>query len=114
MFLPFCQVNTETPRAGAVAAQGDPPRTSASRSRLRSLFGCRYADRSGASASRSPSYWDRVKFAALVGLAAAVMIDFGDVVWWYIPWEWKIRQAVYTVTTWTVAGLVLAKLVKSE
>ena len=61
-----------------------------------------------------PSYWDRVKFTALVGLAAAVMIDFGDVVWWYIPWEWKIHQAVYTVTTWTVAGLVLAKFVKSE
>ncbi len=59
-----------------------------------------------------PSYADRVKFAALVGLAAAVMIDFGDVVWWYIPWEWKIHQAVYTVTTWTIAGLVLAKFVK--
>ncbi len=59
-----------------------------------------------------PSYWDRVKFTALVGLAAAVMIDIGDVVWWYIPWEWKIHQAVYTVTTWTIAGLVLAKFVK--
>ena len=59
-----------------------------------------------------PSYGDRVKFTALVGLAAAVLIDFGDVVWWYIPWEWKIHQAVYDATTWIIAGLVLAKFIK--
>ena len=38
------------------------------------------------------SYTERVGFVALAGLTAVVMIDFGDAVWWKIPWGWKIYQ----------------------
>lgn len=61
-----------------------------------------------------PSYWDRVKFAVLTGLMAAVLIDFGDAVWWRIPWEWKIQVALYNFSAIFVAGLVLAKFVSVD
>ena len=58
------------------------------------------------------SYSSRVRLIVMAGLAAVIMIDLGDAVWWYIPWEWKVHQAIYDFTAWVVAGLVLAKFVK--
>lgn len=58
-----------------------------------------------------PSYGDRVKATALVALLAALMIDAGDVVWWYIPPAWKLYQGVYDFTALLIGGLVLAKFV---
>ncbi len=52
---------------------------------------------------------DRVKLAALTGLTAVVMIEFGEAVWWQVPWHWKIFQAFYNFAAWTIAGLVLAR-----
>ncbi len=61
-----------------------------------------------------PTYGSRVRLIALTGLAAAVLIDVGDSVWWYIPIAWKVHQALYDFSAWTVAGLVLARFVKPE
>ena len=61
-----------------------------------------------------PSYRERVKLAALVGLAGAVMIDFGQSVWWHISWAWKLQGAFYDFAIWIVIGLVLAKFVRPE
>ena len=61
------------------------------------------------SAPAFPSYMDKVKFAALTGLTAVVMIEFGDAVWWQTPWHWKVFQAFYNFAAWTTAALVLAK-----
>ena len=52
-----------------------------------------------------------MKFLSLAGLASAVMIHFGDAVWWSISWEWKLHQALYDACVWVIAGLVLAKFV---
>lgn len=42
------------------------------------------------------------------------MIDFGDAVWWKIPWDWKIYQIFYDLVAWVIAGLVLGKFVRPE
>ncbi len=57
------------------------------------------------------SYFERLKLAALIGVAASLLIDGGDVAWWQIPWQWKIYQAVYNVSVWIIGGAVLAAFV---
>lgn len=59
-----------------------------------------------------PTYGNRVMFAALVGLTAVVMVDFGDAVWWRIDWNWKLAQAFYGLMAATIGGAVLAKFIK--
>ena len=66
------------------------------------------------SAPAFSSYADRVKFAALTGLTAVVMIEFGQAVWWQVSWQWKIFQAFYNFAAWTTAALVLAKFPGSQ
>ncbi len=59
-----------------------------------------------------PGYGDRVKLAAAAGLLAALLVDLGDVVWWSIPWQWKLHQALYSFTAVLVPGLVLARFME--
>jgi hypothetical protein len=61
-----------------------------------------------------PTYFDRVKFVTLIGLAAAVLIDVGDITWWHIDWQWKLYQAFYDVSFWVLTGLVLGLFVKPK
>ncbi len=61
-----------------------------------------------------PTYENRVTFAALVGVAAVVMINMGEVVWWRYDLGWKLTQALYGVGVWTVGGAVLAKFIKPD
>ncbi len=58
-----------------------------------------------------PTYFDRVKFVALVGFTVALLVDGGDIVWWGLDWRWKLYQAFYDVTFWLIAGLVLGVFV---
>jgi hypothetical protein len=58
------------------------------------------------------SYGARVGFTLLAGLAAAIFINLGDPIWWYQSWGWHLYRALYTVSAWLVAGLVLAAFVK--
>lgn len=51
-------------------------------------------------------------FAVLGGAAAALLIDGGDAVFWYLPAAWKLHQAVYDFTAWTIAVLVLGRFVR--
>lgn len=61
-----------------------------------------------------PTYAHRVKFAALAGLTAAMLIDCGDIVWWQIDWSWKLYNAFYHFSAWLIVGLVLAKFMASD
>jgi hypothetical protein len=61
-----------------------------------------------------PTYGAVLKFAALAGFTAAVMIDLGDSVWWHISWGWKLHMACYHVTSWVIAGLVLARFTRDK
>jgi hypothetical protein len=58
-----------------------------------------------------PTYADRVKFVAFVGVIAAFFIDGGEIVWWQMPANWKLYQAGYDFLFWVIAGLILAKFV---
>ncbi|MBC8355238.1 MAG: hypothetical protein H8E66_24955 [Planctomycetes bacterium] len=60
-----------------------------------------------------PTYVDRVKFIALAGVTASVLIDCGDIVWWQIDWSWKLYNALYHVSAWVITGLILAKFIES-
>lgn len=55
-----------------------------------------------------PTIGSRVRFAAMSGLIASVMILLGDVVWWQMPEDWKLWQALYHILGWTLSGAVLA------
>jgi hypothetical protein len=61
-----------------------------------------------------PTYFDRVKFVTLLGLAAAILIDVGDIAWWHIDWQWKLYQAFYNVSFWLLTGLVLGLFIKPK
>lgn len=58
------------------------------------------------------SYRSRVGFLALVGLAAAFWANLGEPIWNYQPWAFHLTAAVYDWTSWIIAGLVLAYVVK--
>jgi hypothetical protein len=63
-------------------------------------------------AGSTPTYLGRVGIVALAGLIASILIDGGDIVWWRIPWEWKLYQAAYNVSVWIIAGVILAAFVR--
>jgi hypothetical protein len=65
-------------------------------------------------ATSLPTYFDRVKFVTLAGLAAALLIDGGDIAWWHIGWQWKLYQAFYAVSFWILTGLVLGWFVRPK
>ena len=58
-----------------------------------------------------PTYVSRVRFLTLAGIAVAVFTDLGAPIWWRHPWPFHLVSAVYTVTAWFVAGLVLSAVV---
>jgi hypothetical protein len=51
----------------------------------------------------------RLRTAALVALIAAVMIDLGDTIWWFLPLEWKLFQFVYSFVALFLGGAVQAR-----
>ena len=59
-----------------------------------------------------PSYGRRVGLVVVSGLAAVVMIDLGDVVWWYLPWNWMLMQGLYNLSAWIIAGLILSAFIR--
>jgi hypothetical protein len=61
-----------------------------------------------------PTYLGRVGLVTLAGITASVLIDGGDVVWWQIPWEWKVYQATYNISVWIIAALILAAFIRTS
>jgi hypothetical protein len=60
-----------------------------------------------------PGYGTRVCFVALAGLAGATFSHLGAPFWWHGPWSFHLLGFVYDSLGWLIAGLVLAKLVRS-
>ena len=50
-----------------------------------------------------------VRRAALLGLAAVVVVEGSDVVWWGYPLGWKLWGAVYHVLIFVLGALALGK-----
>ncbi|MGH8494574.1 MAG: hypothetical protein ACREVN_00385 [Gammaproteobacteria bacterium] len=57
------------------------------------------------------TYGARVGFVTLAGFTASFFTHVGAIVWWSLPPDWFLFAAVYDLTAWIVAGLVLAKFV---
>ena len=64
--------------------------------------------------SSLPSYWDKVKFATVIGVIAAVSVDLGNMNWWFQQVPFTLVLAVYHIATAFIGGLVLAQFVKPE
>ena len=62
---------------------------------------------------KKTQFWGRVGFLTLAGVAGAVMARAGDAIWWLQPWGWQLSNILYTVIGSAIAGLVLAKFIKS-
>lgn len=58
-------------------------------------------------AARERSLFETVRFGAAVGVFAALLVDFGDVIWWGVGAEWSLHKALYHITFCIVAALVL-------
>ena len=68
-----------------------------------------------AAVSRPPWASQRLgtrRLVLLAGITSSILIDFGDIVWWKISWDWKLYLAFYHVSFWALAGLVLGRFVE--
>ena len=55
-----------------------------------------------------------VRTGALVGLAAVVVIEGSDVLWWLYPLSWKIHSVVYHFLCFVLAAAVLSKFMPAR
>lgn len=58
-------------------------------------------------AARARPLFETVRLGAAIGVFAAILINFGDAVWWGITGEFALHKAIYTVTFCIIASLVL-------
>lgn len=59
----------------------------------------------------APTYLDRLKFAALIGVLGAVEANLGQPIWWHWPWSHAIIGTGYALGSYIIAGAVLAYFV---
>lgn len=52
--------------------------------------------------------------AAALGVAAVIVIEGSDVVWWGYPWAWKAWGAIYHVLVFVLGALVLSKFLPAS
>src|SRR3954468_10200029 len=55
-----------------------------------------------------PSFGARFQQGLLAGLAATIMCELGDAVWWQFPWPWQLTKALYTFVAWLIVAAILA------
>ena len=56
-----------------------------------------------------PTLVTQFKFFAFVGLASALLIDGGDIIWWMQSPAWNLYRGFYHLSSWVIVGLVLCK-----
>jgi hypothetical protein len=57
------------------------------------------------------SYADRLKIVVIAGAIAAFAAHMGQPIWWHLPWDRAIKEALYDFGSFIVAGLVLSYFV---
>ena len=62
---------------------------------------------------KKSGYGERVWFVTQVGMAGAFAARFGDAIWFWQSWSWKISNFVYSAISAAIAGAILAKFIKS-
>lgn len=61
-----------------------------------------------------PSFGDRVRFCALVGLVGLLFIDGGNMIWWHHSEKFTLFAGTYHFFSFLLAGLVIAAIVRAE
>ena len=64
--------------------------------------------------SSATSYAARMKLVAATGVASVVLVNFGNSVWWAIPWSWELVQGFYNLSAWLIAGAIMARYLTKE
>ena len=52
---------------------------------------------------------NQAKFSALFGLAATLLFDLGDVVWWFKDVVWKLGLAFYYNISFVISTVVFCR-----
>lgn len=58
------------------------------------------------------TYRARFMLVLVGGIAGTVLAKFSPPIWFYNPWDYHVADAVYLVFSWTIAGGILAAIVK--
>lgn len=58
------------------------------------------------------SFGKGMVLTSLTGLAAVVMIDFGEATWWRIDWGWILLRSLYDFIAIVIMGAVLLTVIK--
>ena len=59
--------------------------------------------------SSATTYAARMKLVVVTGVASVVLVNFGNSVWWAIPWSWELVQGFYNFSAWLIAGAIMAR-----
>jgi len=59
-----------------------------------------------------PTYLSRVGFVLMLGIFASAAIDVEKVVWMMHPWKFQTMLAVYHVSSWVLAGIILGAIIR--
>ncbi|MCF3649358.1 hypothetical protein [Synoicihabitans lomoniglobus] len=62
---------------------------------------------------KKSGYSTRVGFVTLIGFVGAFYARIGDAIWWHKSIHWQLTELFYMTAGSLIAGLVLAKFIKS-
>ena len=65
-------------------------------------------------AAALPGYGARLQLVVIAGLAGSLFANLGRPIWWHQPWDFHLMNFAYEITSWTFAGLVLARFVRAR
>ncbi len=57
------------------------------------------------------SYGQQVGLIVLAGVVSSFWTELSAPIWWYHPWSFALTNAFYSIVTFTLAGLVLARFI---
>ena len=55
-----------------------------------------------------------VRRAFIMGLAAVILVEGADIIWWGYTWGWKLWGAAYHVLVFVIGALVLSKFLPRD
>ena len=55
-----------------------------------------------------------VRRAFILGLAAVIVVEGSDIIWWGYTWGWKLWGAAYHVLVFVLGALVLSKFLPRD
>jgi len=60
----------------------------------------------------SASFLRKFIIVLLAGLMGTIFIRLGDPIWFHLPWQHALGQAVYEMVAWLLMGAVIAAILK--